>query len=125
MVTGCDPTGTTCSGTGTGEPGCIPSTVMVFDCDGDGLCHTVDDFPLPVVSVMINGMSFKVVLVTPLMPGQKIYVTDGCNDPELSPPFVFPAPAVAPLMSRDMMVILVAALSLVGLLGLSRLRLNN
>jgi hypothetical protein len=73
------------------------------------------------VSASVSNGNFTIVLVNPLVPGQKIYVTDGCHDPVLSRPVVVKGTAV-PLMSPDLIVVLVAALSLIGLLGLTRLR---
>jgi hypothetical protein len=118
------------------DPGCTPNAtcvvggheyaknnICVFDCGPDGICHDFpDDFPIDVQSASsING-NFTIVLKTPLVPGQKIYITDGCTDPLLSAPAIVGYPTEAPLMSRDLMVVLVVALGLVGLLGLARLR---
>ena len=94
----------------------------MFDCGPDGICHDGDDFPLTVKSASNNNGNFTIVLVNPLVPGQKIYVTDGCTDPLLSAPVVVGYPTEAPLMSRHLMLVLVVALGLVGLLGLARLR---
>jgi outer membrane protein assembly factor BamB len=77
---------TTIIGSGIGAPGCTPGPIQVFDCGPDGICHDGDDFPLAVVSTSFNNGNFTIVLVNPLVPGQKIYVTDGCHDPLLSQP---------------------------------------
>ncbi|MFQ5668323.1 MAG: hypothetical protein ACE5I7_18080, partial [Candidatus Binatia bacterium] len=110
---------------GIAEPNCTPTPILVFECGADGLCDATsnDDIPLALVSVtqQQNGDYF-IVLVNPLQAGQRIFVTDGCTDPSFSLPAVVTAPAVAPLLSSDMLILLVAILSLVGLLGLSRLR---
>ena len=74
------------------------------------------------MSASVNNGNFTIVLVNPLVPGQFIYVTDGCTDPILSLPVMVTGPTEVPLMSRDAIVALVAALGLVGLLGLARLR---
>jgi hypothetical protein len=74
------------------------------------------------VSASYSNGNFTIVLKTPLVPGQRIYVTDGCTDPILSDPVTVGYPTEVPLMSRELMVVLVAALGLVGLLGLARLR---
>lgn len=94
----------------------------MFDCGPDRICHDGDDFAVALVSASFSNGNFTIVLVNPLVPGQRIYVTDGCTDPVLSRPATVAYPAEAPLMSRDLMVVLVAALGLVGLLGLARLR---
>ena len=113
---------TTITGTGIGAPGCTPSPIEVFDCGPDRICHDGDDVPLAVVSASYSNGNFTIVLAKPLVPGQRIYVTDGCHDPILSGPVTVPYPTEAPLMSRDLIVLLVAALGLVGLLGVARLR---
>ena len=74
------------------------------------------------MSASYSNGNFTIVLVKPLVPGQRIYVTDGCHDPVLSGPVTVPYPTEAPLMSLDLIVVLVAALGLVGLLGLTQLR---
>ena len=125
----------TITGSGIGEPGCTPHAtcvvgtveyakngVCVFDCV-DGVCHDSNDSPVALLSASSNNGDFTIVLAKALVLGQKIYVTDGCTDPALSQPATVGSRSVAPLMSRDLMVVLVAALGLVGLLGLSRLRL--
>lgn len=60
----------------------------------------------------------------PLVPGHFIYCSDGCNDPEFQAgnPVIVQPPEVAPLLSPQMMLLMVAILGLVGLLGLTRLR---
>ena len=112
---------TTITGTGIG-PTCTPGPIRVFDCGPDGICHDGDDVPVAVVSASYSNGNFTIVLKTPLVPGQRIYVTDGCTDPILSDPVTVGYPTEVPLMSRELMVVLVAALGLVGLLGLARLR---
>ena len=109
---------TTITGIGN-DDGCTPGPIQVFDCGPDRICHDGDDFALPVVSASYSNGNFTIVLKTPLVPGQRIYVTDGCHDPILSGPVTVPYPAEAPLMSPGLIVVLVAAL---GLLGLTRLR---
>ena len=94
-----------------------------LDCGPDGICHTADDVVLlqKVPATYSNG-NFTIVLVTPLVPGQKIYVTDGCNDPALSLPAIVGYPTEAPLMSPVIILMLVATLGIVGLLGLNTVR---
>ena len=113
------------TGSGVGEAGCTPTPIQVFDCGPDRICHTVDDFTLPTVSVSVNNGNFTIVLVNPLVPGQAIYVTDGCTDALLSLPVIVQPPTEVPLMSRDALVALTAALGLIGLLGLARLRRSS
>ena len=113
---------TTITGTAV-SPACTPTPIQVFDCGPDGICHDGDDFPLPVVSATYSNGNFTIVLETPLVPGQRIYVTDGCTDPTLSDPVTVGYPTEVPLMSRELMAVLVMALGLVGLLGLSRIGL--
>jgi hypothetical protein len=113
---------TTITGAGIGEPGCTPTPIQVFDCGPDRICHDGDDFPLAVAAASVNNGNFTIVLVNPLVSGQRIYVTDGCHDPVLSLPAVVQPTAVAPLMSPGLIVFLVAALSMIGLFGLDRLR---
>jgi len=113
---------TTITGSGIGAPGCTPGPIQVFDCGPDRICHDGDDFPLAVASASFNNGNFTIVLVNPLVPGHKIYVTDGCHDPVLSLPAVVELAAMAPLLSPDLIVVLVAVLGLIGLRGLNRLR---
>ena len=110
------------TGSGLGEGGCAPGPIQVFDCGPDRICHDGDDFALPYVSASNNNGNFTVVLVTPLVPGQAIYITDGCTDPLLSLPVIVQPPTEVPLLSRDALVALTAVLGLIGLLGLARLR---
>jgi hypothetical protein len=113
----------TICGAQVGEPGCTPTPIEVWDCGSDGICHDGHDVQLAVVSVSsVNNGTVTILLVKPLVPGHWIYVTDGCTDPNLSPPVMVRYPTKAPLMSRDVIIVLVAALGLVGLLGLARLR---
>ena len=109
-----------------GEPGCTPTPIQVWDCGLDRICHNSDDVSLALVSVssVINGTA-NIVLAQPLVCGHFIYITDGCTDPNLSPPVQVTCPTKAPLMSQDTLVVLVAALGLVGLLGLARLRRSS
>ena len=64
------------------------------------------------------------VPVEALIPGHFIYCSDGCNDPAFRAgnPVIVQAPEVAPLLSPQMMLVMVAVLGLVGLLGLTRVR---
>ena len=110
------------TGSGLGEAGCTPTPILVFDCGPDRICHNGDDVPLAIVSASVNNGNFTIVLVTPLVPGQAIYITDGCTDPLLSLPVIVQPPTEVPLLSRDALVALTAVLGLIGLLGLARLR---
>ena len=110
------------TGSGLGEAGCTPTPILVFDCGPDRICHNGDDVSLAIVSVSVNNGNFTIVLVTPLVPGHAIYVTDGCTDPLLSLPVIVQPQTEVPLMSRDALIALTAALGLIGLLGLARLR---
>ena len=114
---------TTITGTGIGEPGCTPGPIQVFDCGPDKICHTVDDFPLVVVSASYSNGNFTIVLKEPLEVRHSIYVTDGCTAPILSPSVTVGYPAEAPLMSPAVLLILAATLGLLGLVTLSRIRL--
>jgi len=70
----------------------------------------------------VNG-SFTCLLSVPLQPGQIIYATDGCYDPVLvGPSRVIPGARVVPLLSPRAIVLLAGIVSLVGLLGLTRIR---
>jgi hypothetical protein len=111
------------TGTGIGAPDCTPGPIQVYDCGADRICHDGNDAQLAVLSVSLDDGNFTIVLAQPLIPGQKIYVTDGCTDPDLSPPTTVLSQSAAPLMSRGIVVVLVAALGFVGLLSLTRLRL--
>jgi hypothetical protein len=73
-----------------------------------------------------NG-NFTVPVSPPLVPGHFVYCSDGCNDPEFQAgvDVVVRAAPVAPLLSPQMIILLVTALGLVGLVGLARLRLNQ
>ena len=110
------------TGTGIGTPGCTPTPIKVYDCGTDRICHDGDDAELTVVSATYSNGNFTIVLAQPLVAGQRIYVTDGCHDPVLSLPALVKFPAAVPLMSRDLILVLAAALGLVGLQGLTRLR---
>jgi hypothetical protein len=116
---------TTITGTGIGAPDCTPGPIQVFDCGPDKICHNSDDFELAVVSASYDNGHFTIVLVDPLVPGDIIFVTDGCHDPVISVSALVKFPAPVPVMSRDLIVVLVAALGLLGLLGLTRLRLRQ
>lgn len=100
----------------------MPVSILVFDCGPDRLCHNGDDFPLAVLSVtsLPNG-DFVLTLAQPLVPGQQIYVTDGCTDPLLSGPALVRGLASVPTLSGSMLVALSALLALAGLLGLRRI----
>jgi hypothetical protein len=109
---------------GVGGPGCVPGPIQVFDCGPDRLCHTADDIPLAVVSAtLLPSGDFLVTLAQPLVPGQRIYATDGCTNPLLSLfTLVRLGPAPVPTLSGSLLVALGALLAFVGLLGLTRLR---
>ena len=68
-------------------------------------------------SVPVSGMNT----------GDIVYCSDGCNDPafQAGQTAVVQAPPVAPLLSPQMIIVLVAALAMVGLISLARLRLNR
>jgi hypothetical protein len=112
----------TITATGIGEPGCTPGPIQVFACGPDRICHDGDDVPLAVASASYNNGSSTIVLVEPLVPGQRIYVTDGCTDPLLSRPVTVTYPTEAPLMSPGLILILAATLGLLGLVMLRRSR---
>jgi hypothetical protein len=67
------------------------------------------------------------VPVAALITGHFVYCSDGCNDPgfQAGQNVVVQPPPVAPLLSPQMIVVLVASLALVGLVGLARMRLNR
>jgi len=67
------------------------------------------------------------VPVTGMMTGDVVYCSDGCNDPGFQAGLtsVVQAPPVAPLLSPQMIIVLVAVLAMVGLISLARLRLNH
>lgn len=125
------------TGAAMGEPGCTPHAscvvgmvdyakngMCVFDCV-DAVCHDSKDSPLALLSARDNDGNFTIVLAKPLVTDQGIYVTDGCTDPGFSPFATVQSLSRAPLMSRGMMLLLVAALGFVGLLSLTRLRLRR
>jgi len=108
---------------GIGESTCTPTPIQVFDCGPDGICHNDDDFELATTSITkLPDGSYMIHLAKPLVPGQKIYVTDGCTDPLLSVIAVVRAPVPAPLMSERGLATLVAMLLLVAGISLTRLR---
>jgi hypothetical protein len=77
---------------------------------------------LTVVSaIKLPNGDFVVTLAQPLVPGQRIYVTDGCTDPLLSVFALVRGPAPVPTLSGSLLVALGALLAFVGLLGLSRI----
>jgi hypothetical protein len=63
----------------------------------------------------------------PIQTGDVVYCSDGCNDLafQAGQTAVVQAPPVAPLLSPQMIIVLVAALAMVGLISLARLRLNR
>jgi hypothetical protein len=67
------------------------------------------------------------VPVSGMQTGDIVYCSDGCNDPsfQAGQTAVVQAPPVAPLLSPQMIIVLVAVLAMVGLIGLARLRLNG
>jgi hypothetical protein len=120
--------------TGQSDPTC-PCTsppcdgkIHVFDCGPETppVCHDSGanaDFEIAVPVTKNADGTFTIMLTTPLKPGQIIYATDGCFDPALvGPNVVVRQPPAVPLLSREMIVALIAGLSLVGVLGLKRVR---
>ena len=103
--------------------------IHIFDCGPETppVCH--DSGPNADVEIATCPKSqgvFTCLLMTPLKPGQIIYGTDGCFDPVLvGPDVVVPQPPVVPLLSPRMLVVLGVTLSVVGLLGLRRMRANR
>lgn len=75
---------------------------------------------------LANGL-FTVALNTALTTGHPVYCSDGCNDPmfQAGQTVIVQAAPVAPLLSPQMIILLVATLALVGLVGLTRMRLNR
>ena len=67
------------------------------------------------------------VPVSGMQTGDIVYCSDGCNDPafQVGQTSVVQAPPVAPLLSPQMVIVLVAVLAMVGLIGLARLRMNG
>ncbi|MFI5366114.1 MAG: hypothetical protein ACHQ4J_10860, partial [Candidatus Binatia bacterium] len=112
--------------TGRSDPGpeCTAGDIQVFDCGPDGVCYTGDDFQLAIVSATRDALgNFTVVLATPLVARQKVYVKDNCFDPPLvGPVFLVPPPIPIPLLSPKMIMALAATLALMGLVGLRHLR---
>ncbi len=110
--------------------------VVCYDCGPNPLgCHhcvPTDGSCLDTMIGMIpkdpnsNG-NFSVPVSPPLVPGHFVYCSDGCNDPNFQAGIdvVVQAAPVAPLLSPQMIILLAAALGLVGRLGLARMRLNN
>ena len=69
-----------------------------------------------------------VIPVSPcLQTGNKIYAVDVCAPPgmQMGPVALVPPFLDAPMMSREMLLLLIATLGLIGLLSLSRLRRPN
>jgi uncharacterized repeat protein (TIGR02543 family) len=112
---------TTINGVGLGLPGCTPGPIKVFDCGPDRSCNNDDDFELAIVSANVQNGSFSIVLVNPLASGQRIYVTDGCHDPEASLSAVVPVAAAVPLLSFRLIMLLAFALGAIALLRPGRL----
>lgn len=113
---------TVISGCGAGESGCAPEPVRVYDCGSNGSCHDLppagDDFPLAVVSVVVDDGRFLIELAQPLTTGRRIYVTDGCTDAVLSRPATVWSRQTAPSLSLGTVALLAALLGCVGLRAL-------
>ena len=106
------------------NPNCVPSPIIIFNCGADNVCHNGDDQQIGMGTKDANG-NYIIQNVALLHTGEIIYATDGCSDPMLSPSVVVEPPQVAPLLSPQMIILLVGTLALVGLLGLARLRLTK
>ena len=129
-------TGGTTSGsstvTGNSDPSCTGGKVLIFDCGYPPDCHhctgpTVNNTPCPDTLLGMGSKDQNGNFIIPLSfspaPGHEIYATDGCKDPGIvGPDVVIQAPATAPLLSAQGIAMLIAALSIVGFVGLSRLR---
>jgi hypothetical protein len=121
--------------------GCDPlgfNKIVCYDCGTNPAdCANCVPVPPPTPDPCPNpmvGMGTKdlvtgnfVVPVSGLIPGHFIYCSDGCNDPafQVGQEVVVQAAPVAPLLSPQMLMVLVATLALVGLVGLARMRLNK
>ena len=75
----------------------------------------------------LSSGNIPVGINPPAVTGHFVYCSDGCNDPnfQAGQSVVVQPPPVAPLLSPQMIVVLVASLALVGLVGLARMRLNR
>ena len=116
--------------TGRGAPNEAPTCIKIYDCGLDKICYQApgpDDNLIGQGGTNSSGV-FTITLTRPLVAGEEIYALDTCEGVppgQLGPIIIVVRPAPAPVMSPAMIVVLAASLSLVGLLGLSRLRLNK
>jgi hypothetical protein len=134
ITTGAEPGSTEVNGmTGTDCPQNNPEPITICDCGPESPPQCYDgtapvgsgcwsgDTPIGTCP-KVNG-SFTCLLSVPLEPGQIVYATDGCYDPVLiGPSSVVPRARVVPLLSPRAIVLLAGIVSLVGLLGLTRIR---
>jgi len=109
-------------------PGCASGCdglIHVYDCGPETppICHDGND--VQIATCAKSAGFYNCLLTAPLQPGHVIYDTDGCFDPTLVHPsldVVVPRPAVVPLLSARMIVVLAGTLGVVALMGLRRLR---
>jgi len=88
----------------------------------DPICPDPPDELLGMGSTNAQGL-FIVNLNRPLVLGERIYAVDTCND-LTGVPVTVTAGEVAPTMSPQVLLLLSGVLTLVGALGLRRLRSN-
>jgi hypothetical protein len=106
--------------------------VLIFDCGGPisecAFCGRAQIVPTNTCPDLLIGMgmkaadgTFQIPVNPPLVPGHAIYATDLCNDPpfDVSQAVLVPS-LTTPLLSPLMVVVLMAALGLVGLSGMLR-----
>jgi len=108
---------------GKSDPGCTPGVVTIFDCGPEmpPVCYDGNDTPIGTGTKDANG-TFVINVSPPLKAGQKIYATDNCTDPILEGPAVAIGSVAVPAGSHDMLMLLAAVLSALGVAALLRSR---
>jgi len=111
---------------GFGRPNLPTPCIEIHDCGPDGICGgpgDVDDGPPLGTGKTDPTGKFTITLSSPLTCREKIFAIDVCAMPPLvGPAFVVICIPAAPTMSPPMILVLIGILSLVGLLGLARIR---
>ena len=108
-----------------GRPNLGPTCIQIIDCGADGICGGPGDTDDTVIGTGGTNSSGKFTI--PVSPAltcrEKVFALDVCAEPALMGPIlVITCIPAAPTMSPPMVMVLVATLSLVGLLGVARMR---
>jgi hypothetical protein len=111
-----------------GPPPCTAPTnqIICYDCGADPTACNFTPIGTQPCTKDLNSGNFCCP-VSPLTTGDNILCVDNCNpdDKRVGQPVAVLPPPVAPLLSPQMIIVLVASLALVGLVGLARMRLNR